>query len=474
MWDFSDGRADETTGDMILENNLYWNNGNSIPTNDSWNIWDPDAPGNDDPNGVFANPLLGNPIGMTIPRWLPGTKQFLSGQTTIRGEFTRMVNLYGLPQAGSPAINASNAAFMPLDDIFGRSRGVSPDIGAVERVTTVDLTVISGSGGGTYSPSQVVAISAAAAPTGFVFSQWVGDTIDVTNPYAASTTMMANADATITATYEVPTYILGVVSGSGDGAYPAGEVVDIRVTMPAGSTFHEWTGDINNLADRYDPNTTIIMPAAYTSVTALYTPPPPVTYALTVANGSGSGDYTDGQQVQISADLGPGGDLPFDVWVGDTFYVVFLDEPESLVVMPDYDIAVTATYTVTVSRLTVLSGSGSGIYSVGAAVAISADPAPTGDVFDQWTGDTGGVADIFDANTTITMAASDATVTATYLADLAGDLNEDGGVNLIDLNMVLIDWGKSGPAISDPRSDADGNGTVDLIDLNIVLIDWGK
>ncbi|KKL09836.1 hypothetical protein LCGC14_2561880 [marine sediment metagenome] len=28
--------------------------------------------------------------------------------------------------------------------------------------------------------------------------------------------------------------------------------------------------------------------------------------------------------------------------------------------------------------------------------------------------------------------------------------------------------------ITDPRSDADGSGTVDIVDLNTVLIDWGK
>ncbi len=55
----------------------------------------------------------------------------------------------------------------------------------------------------------------------------------------------------------------------------------------------------------------------------------------------------------------------------------------------------------------------------------------------------------------------------------AGDLNRDGEVNIVDLNMVLIDWSKIGD-FADPRSDADGSGTVDIVDLNTVLIDWGK
>ena len=55
-----------------------------------------------------------------------------------------------------------------------------------------------------------------------------------------------------------------------------------------------------------------------------------------------------------------------------------------------------------------------------------------------------------------------------------GDLNTDLAVDIIDLNMVLIDWGKSVPNLADDRSDADGSGTVDIVDLNTVLIDWGK
>ena len=74
------------------------------------------------------------------------------------------------------------------------------------------------------------------------------------------------------------------------------------------------------------------------------------------------------------------------------------------------------------------------------------------------------------------MPAADITVTATYVAVVPpwpGDLDESGTVDIVDLNMVLIDWGKTG-GFADPRSDADGSGTVDIVDLNTVLIDWGK
>jgi len=129
--------------------------------------------------------------------------------------------------------------------------------------------------------------------------------------------------------------------------------------------------------------------------------------------------------------------------------------------------------------LTVVSGSGGGAYTPGAAVGITAEAAPTSTLeryaFDAWTGDTGGVADVNASSTTLTMPAADATVTATYGKYLHGDLNMDKQVQIIDLNMVLIDWGKSG-GFADPNSDVypSPDGTINITDLNTVLIDWGK
>ena len=64
--------------------------------------------------------------------------------------------------------------------------------------------------------------------------------------------------------------------------------------------------------------------------------------------------------------------------------------------------------------LTVNSGSGDGDYTAGTVVDITADAAPSGQVFDQWTGDVANVLDVNNPTTAITMPASNATVTATY------------------------------------------------------------
>ncbi len=64
--------------------------------------------------------------------------------------------------------------------------------------------------------------------------------------------------------------------------------------------------------------------------------------------------------------------------------------------------------------LTIFNGSGSGIHSAGAMVAITADPAPEGQVFLGWTGDTEGIAHVYSPQTTLTMPAGPAVVTAMY------------------------------------------------------------
>jgi hypothetical protein len=120
--DFSDGAPSEVTG-LVLDNNLYWNNGAAIPAGDQVN------PNVADTHRVIGNPLLGAPAGLVLPKW--NGSAFLSGNSTIRQEFVRLVNAYGALGGGSPALNAANAAQSPGDDILGNPRA-SADLGAFE------------------------------------------------------------------------------------------------------------------------------------------------------------------------------------------------------------------------------------------------------------------------------------------------------------------------------------------------------
>jgi len=64
--------------------------------------------------------------------------------------------------------------------------------------------------------------------------------------------------------------------------------------------------------------------------------------------------------------------------------------------------------------LTVNGGTGGGTYTNGTIIAVSADAPPAHHLFDVWTGDTGSVANVHAATTTLTMPTTNATITATY------------------------------------------------------------
>jgi hypothetical protein len=158
--DFSDGAPSEVTG-LILDRNLYWNGGSAIPPGDQVN------PNVDDLRRIIANPLVNtNQAGIVLPHW-NGTA-FPGGNTTIRDEFVRLVNLYGAIPAGSPGHNQADAALAPADDILGNLR-VLPDMGAFEVTAPPALSVsnigVAEGDGGTVTASFNVTLSLPAAQT---------------------------------------------------------------------------------------------------------------------------------------------------------------------------------------------------------------------------------------------------------------------------------------------------------------------
>ncbi len=137
-------------------------------------------------------------------------------------------------------------------------------------------------------------------------------------------------------------------------------------------------------------------------------------YLLTVESGTGSGYYEEDDVVNISPNALSGKE--FAQWTGDTEY---LSSPVTTsgnsVTMPASDITLTATYSDILYSLTVENGSGSGTdYIYEQVINITASASPEGQEFDRWTGDVAYVANVKDSMTTVTMPASDITVTATY------------------------------------------------------------
>ncbi len=111
-----------------LDRNLYWNGGAALADG---TVIGPSA----DARAVRGDPKLPAVTGPVLVPYWTGTA-FLSGATTVRAEFRRLVETYGTPGAGSAAFVVANPATAPLTDILGRAAGPTPDLGAVQSSPT--------------------------------------------------------------------------------------------------------------------------------------------------------------------------------------------------------------------------------------------------------------------------------------------------------------------------------------------------
>jgi len=285
--------------------------------------------------------------------------------------------------------------------------------------TTYTLTVTNGTGEGTYLPGAVVNITANAAPANQVFDKWVGQTANIANINLPNTSIhMQFYSVTVIATYKSQSaakYTLTVNSGTGDGDYLPGTVVNISADAPVeGQVFDKWAGNTANITNINLPDTTIVMPSQAAAVTATYKAHGE--YTLTVTGGAGGGSYLPGTIVTISANVPEAGKV-FDKWVGDTANIANIFLPNTTIYTPFYAATVVATYKTrgeTPYTLTVNRGSGDGDYLPGTVVNISADAPAADQVFDKWAGDTANIININLPDTTIVMPSHTVAVTATY------------------------------------------------------------
>lgn len=155
--DFSDTPQGETLS-FVLNTNLYWNGAQSIPFDENEKI-----NYTDDPEALMSDPLLNGHAGLILPRWNQGEGRFGDGSTTIRQAFVALVNQYGAPGAGSPAVDGADPAHAPSHDILGNPRSLEatghgvpgerndtlrsgPDLGAYEAQSTAGVVYVSPDG----------------------------------------------------------------------------------------------------------------------------------------------------------------------------------------------------------------------------------------------------------------------------------------------------------------------------------------
>ncbi len=126
--DFSDTPPSDTTS-FSLNNNLYWNGGEPIPSNSSELI-----NYTDDAQGLVVDPKLPFQAGLIAPRWQENLSRFAEGSATIRAAFLKIVKGYGVPANQSAALDSAEPVHSAAEDILGQSRpvGDTADIGAFE------------------------------------------------------------------------------------------------------------------------------------------------------------------------------------------------------------------------------------------------------------------------------------------------------------------------------------------------------
>ena len=284
------------------------------------------------------------------------------------------------------------------------------------------VTVIGGTGGGSFGSGDSVTISADAPPAGQRFKEWTSagrlpfPDSDKTSP-ALTFTMTVKEDVTLTATYE-NVYAVTVLGGSGGGSFAEDDRVAITAdTPPAGQRFKAWTGAeglIFTSGGATAATATFIMPARAVTLTATYED----LFDVTVSGGSGGGKYDVGDSVTVSANA-PAAGKRFKAWTGAnglTFTNGSASTATATFTMPARAVALTATYE-DLYAVTVNNGMGGGEYGAGDSVTVTAAAPPTGKQFKEWTGADGLTFTNGSANTataTFTMPAHAVTLTATY------------------------------------------------------------
>ena len=353
------------------------------------------------------------------------------------------------------------------------------------------LTVHSGSGGGLFEWGTIATIVADPVPPDSFFDVWVGDTFQLYCPGAPSTLVTLFGDVEVTATYTsdpVKTddfwadLVNGQLNAGGGSGFDGGNWYYYELY----GWYNQWWYD-----HPFDPDRMKMIDLVFNVTTTT----PGVGNLEIVVNWATPDWPSGGLMPPLPGDFLPSEE---DIYIGrqlvysnpgqnDTNVAIHFEIPDynpEWISLDIRDTSMEGSFALAGSirhecaaklyQLTVNNGSGDGPYPAGTPVVVTAGAPPAGWTFCCWTGDVAILDDSSSPNTTATMPAADAEITAVYCELLDGDLNGDGWVGQPDLDIVLDQWGRTGLEVTDPRADPDNSGWVGQPDLDIVLDDWGQ
>lgn len=263
-------------------------------------------------------------------------------------------------------------------------------------------------------------------PTGKSFNRWVYEgvtipTADVTKQEITFT--MPEKDVKLTALFKDIVYNITITDGT--SSVPTAkyqEQVTVKANEPAtGKEFDKWVVSGITLSDEDLAKSTVgfKMPASNVTMEATYKD---VIYNITVTNGTSSAPTAKYQEeITVTANA-PATDMYFDKWevTGLDTTGMDLTKTEIKFQMPTGDVTFKATYrAIEKFEIVVVDGTkDKEVAKSGETVAITANPAPTGKVFDKWTCETAGVTIEFknatSSTTTFVMPASNVKIQAHF------------------------------------------------------------
>ncbi len=310
-------------------------------------------------------------------------------------------------------------------DTFGNTT-VHANFVKIDYTLTIDVATGNGSvspaSGTNYNYDTALGISA-TADAGWVFTGWTGDTGNLANPGAATTTINSDTfgNTTVHANFVKIDYTLTIDVATGNGSvspasgtnYNYDTALGISATADAGWVFTGWTGDTGNLANPGAATTTINSDTfGNTTVHANFEK---IDYTLTIDVASGNGSvspvsgttYNYDTALGISATADPGWE--FAGWTGDTGNLTDPNAAATTIKANTFgNTTVHANFEKIDYTLTIDVASGNGsvspasgtTYNYDTALGISATADP-GWEFTGWTGDTGNLTNPAAATTTI-------------------------------------------------------------------------
>ncbi len=387
-----------------------------------------------------------------------GAKVLNDGTITIDGEIVapNYIMVDDIPKTKVDGVPDTEPGYLLYS-------GSDTDSAVRVKATTYALTVTNGAGSGNYVEGAIVNITADAVPDGQRFKEWTGaDGLEFTEGSKITPTAKFKMPAktmTLTAAYEdITVSITGVTVSPDSASVQKGTTHGFTATVTGTGTFNNtvsWsvTGGVagtsinsSGMLTVAEDETAVTLTVIATAIgdnskkdtaTVTVTDAPVIKYALTVNNGSGTGEYAEGANVVLTAAT-PAEDKLFDKWVVTSGALDLADATANpiIITMPAEAIIIAATYkdkpadpdpTYTVT----LSGGGSGATGAGSYakdVIVNIDAGSrSGYTFTGWTSPDVILTNASSKNANFTMLAKNVTVTANWSYNGGGSGSGDSG-----------------------------------------------